>query len=178
LSSGILSSREAIERFDWTEDQVCKVWVKEDEVDNVRQISEQLNLTREDLLYTRTSLIENQEHHKSTRGFHGAVIIEITSGRWFTCEDIGRHNTVDKVIGYGAEVNYNFSECMVLLSGRLFSNIVSKCGNVGIPLIASMTVATDGGIQVAKDFDMTIVGALSEDGFWLYNEGRVKIHTS
>ena len=41
--------------------------------------------------------------------------------------------------------------------------------------MASMTVTTDAGIQQAVDSNMTIIGSLSEDGFWLYNEGAVKV---
>ena len=91
------------------------------------------------------------------------------------CEDIGRHNAVDKVIGHGMQNGYNFSHSIVLLSGRLVSDIVSKCRNSGIPLMASMTVATDGGIGQAVESGMTIIGSLSEDGFWLYNEGVVRV---
>ncbi len=177
LSAGILPSKEWVENIDWSQDQECKVRTKQEKVAFLKRNAAQLSLTHNNLLKVRDVLIENQEHHKTTRGFHGASITEITSGRWFTCEDIGRHNAVDKVIGYGSEENYNLSECMVLLSGRLLSNVVSKCSNAGIPLIASMTVATDEGIQIAKESDMTIIGSLSEDGFWLYNEGVVKIRT-
>jgi FdhD protein len=91
------------------------------------------------------------------------------------CEDIGRHNAVDKVIGYGKQEGYDLSQSMILLSGRLVSNIVSKCVNSQIPMITSMTVATDKGIEMAREANITIVGSLSEDGFWLYNEGAVEI---
>jgi formate dehydrogenase accessory protein FdhD len=64
---------------------------------------------------------------------------------------------------------------MVLLSGRLLSNIVSKTKNCGLPLMASMTVATDGGIQQGVESNMTLIGSLSEDGFWLYTEGAVRV---
>ena len=38
-----------------------------------------------------------------------------------------------------------------------------------------MTVATDGGIKQGVESNMTLIGTLSEDGFWLYNEGVVKV---
>lgn len=174
LSSGMISNVMDIERMD-VGTEVTKVWVSEG-VDR-ESLPQDVGLTvsHRQLIDVRARLLENQRHHKATRGFHGAIIWELSSGKWFMCEDIGRHNTVDKVIGYGMQNGYNFSHSMVLLSGRLLSDIVSKCRNSGIPLIASMTVATDDGIVQAAESGMTIIGSLSEDGFWLYNEGVVKI---
>jgi len=101
--------------------------------------------------------------------------MELSSGRWFSCEDIGRHNAVDKVIGYCFQQGYSFSDSVLLLTGRLTSNIVQKGIHAGIPIIASMTVTTSEGIQKARENNRTLVGCLSDDGCWLYHEGAVKV---
>lgn len=174
LSSGIISDKREIEKVE-VEAGVGNALVSEGE-DRQNLIQDVgLTIAHRQLNEIRARLLDNQPNHRATRGFHGAIIWELSTKKWFTCEDIGRHNAVDKVIGYGIQNGYKVSETMVLLSGRLVSNIVSKCRNSGIPLLGSMTVATDGGIQQAKDFNMTLIGALSEDGFWLYNEGVVKV---
>ncbi|MFX1561589.1 MAG: formate dehydrogenase accessory sulfurtransferase FdhD [Promethearchaeota archaeon] len=174
VSSGLISNLKDIERIEIEED-VCKVWAsrREDQQSAAQDVG--LTVSHRKLIEIRARLLENQKHHKKTGGFHGAIIWELSTGKWFVCEDIGRHNAVDKVIGYGLQEGYKFPHSMVLLSGRLISNIVSKCRNSGIPLMASMTVATDGGIRQAVDSNMTLIGSLSEDGFWLYNEGVVKV---
>ncbi|GAG88016.1 unnamed protein product, partial [marine sediment metagenome] len=84
---------------------------------------------------------------------------------------------VDKVIGYCSQQGYSFSDSMLLLTGRLTHNIVQKGTNSGIPVIASLTVATDMGMKTAKESDTTLIGALTEDGCWLYNERITKLET-
>ncbi|MFW9794688.1 MAG: formate dehydrogenase accessory sulfurtransferase FdhD [Candidatus Thorarchaeota archaeon] len=173
LSSGLISNLTQIGKIEQKRDEY-RVWTT-DLVQPTEERAVQLAISHSELLDIGEELTSNQKNHIVTRGFHGAIIWEIPTGRWFMCEDIGRHNAVDKVIGYGAQNGYVLSQSMVLLSGRLVSNIVSKCVNSRIPMLTSMTVATDRGIKLAHDSDMTLVGSLSKDGFWLYNEGLVKI---
>ena len=174
LSSSMISNPDEIDRIE-NESEQRKVWTSEKggSLSTIKDMG--ITISHRKLIEIRTKLIENQHKHRATRGFHGSIIWELTTNRWFVCEDIGRHNAVDKVIGYAAQNNYNLSQSIVLLSGRLLSNIVSKCKNSGIPLVASMTVATDGGINEAMSSNMTIIGSLSADGFWLYNEGVVRV---
>jgi formate dehydrogenase assembly factor FdhD len=174
VSSGIISGLEDIDRIELGGD-ITKVWVSETEKQESTVQDVGLSISHRQLIEIRNRLLENQKSHMATRGFHGAIIWELSTRKWFVCEDVGRHNAVDKVIGYGIKEGYNFSHSMVLLSGRLVSNIVAKCRNSVIPLMASMTVATDGGIREASEANMTIIGSLSEDGFWLYNEGVVRV---
>lgn len=174
LSSGSITNQQEIEGLDIANNKaIAQLSKNKGSTVSIKDMS--ITVSHRQLLEIRTRLLENQRNHRASRGFHGALIWELSTGNSFVCEDIGRHNAVDKVIGYATLENYNLSQCMILLSGRLLSNIVSKCKNSGIPLIASMTVATDGGIRISKDSNMTIIGALSEDGFWLYNEGAIKV---
>lgn len=174
LSSGLIADFKDIDKTE-VGNEIGKVWVSDKDGKEVLIKNAGITISHRQLIDIRARLLDNQPHHQATRGFHGAILWELSTGKWFTCEDIGRHNAVDKVIGYGLQNGFTLSQSMVLLSGRLVSNIVSKCRNSGIPLMASMTVATDNGIRQGVESNMTIIGALSEDGFWLYNEGVVKI---
>ena len=174
LSFGLITGLGDIEQMEVGED-VTKVWVSEIDKQESSVQDVGLSISHRQLMEIRARLLENQKHHMATRGFHGAIIWELSTRKWFACEDIGRHNAVDKVIGHGIKEGFTLSHSMVLLSGRLVSNIVAKCRNSGIPMMASMTVATDCGLREAVDSNMTIIGSLSEDGFWLYNEGVVKV---
>lgn len=174
LSSGMMSGLDDIERIEMNEN-ASRVWVSQREKHEISVQDAGLSISHKQLLDIRSTLLDNQKHHKASRGFHGALIWELTSGRWFVCEDIGRHNAVDKVIGHGLQESYDFASSLILLSGRLVSDIVSKCTTSGISLMGSMTVATDGGIKQATDSGMTLIGSLSEDGFWLYHEGDLRV---
>ncbi len=174
LSSGLIADLKDIDKIE-VGNEVGKVLISDKDDREVLIKDAGITISHRQLIDIRARLLDNQPHNRATRGFHGAILWELSTGKWFTCEDIGRHNAVDKVIGYGLQNGFTLSESMVLLSGRLVSDIVAKCRNSGIPLMASMTVATDGGIQKGVESNMTIIGGLSEDGFWLYNEGVVKV---
>ncbi|MHA1613481.1 MAG: formate dehydrogenase accessory sulfurtransferase FdhD [Candidatus Thorarchaeota archaeon] len=176
LSSGIIRSLNDIERIDLDDGQ-CSVRISKEKEIKSEAAKFSSSISFERLLEAKEKLTNNQQNHKATRGFHGALLMELSSSRVFTCEDIGRHNAVDKVIGYCFQQGYSFSDSMLLLTGRLTSNIVQKGTNSGIPVVASLTVATDEGIAKAKESNTTVIGAITEDGCWLYNEGATKLET-
>ncbi|MCX8030364.1 MAG: formate dehydrogenase accessory sulfurtransferase FdhD [Thermodesulfovibrionales bacterium] len=76
----------------------------------------------------------------------------------FLAEDIGRHNAVDKVIGYMILENISFQGKIMLASGRLSSEIVSKCARWGIPIVASRTSPTSLAVEIAEKTNVTLVG--------------------
>jgi formate dehydrogenase accessory protein FdhD len=172
LSSDMISNKSEIVSMQM-ERKECRV-ILEKYVTHKRDNSKQ-QVVFEKLLEIRNLLLESQQNHRATRGFHGAILYDLSTAQWFACEDIGRHNAVDKVIGYGLQEDYELSNSVLLISGRLLSNIVSKGTHSGIPVIASMTVATSDGIQKAREENRTLVGSLSEEGCWCYNEGAMKI---
>ena len=55
----------------------------------------------------------------------------------YSCEDIGRHNALDKAIGYALMHDYDFHECAVFTTGRLPIDMITKVIRAGIPLVAS-----------------------------------------
>lgn len=174
LSSGIIESVNDVERIDLDSGQ-CSVMISKEKKIKIEAPKFPSSVQFDQLLKARSIVTSNQQNHKATRGFHGAILMELSSGRWFSCEDIGRHNAVDKVIGFGLQQGYSFSDSMLLLTGRLISNIVQKGINSGIPVIVSMTVSTAEGIKISKEHNRTLIGCLSEEGCWLYHEGSVKL---
>lgn len=177
LSSGRISSKSDIVTIQ-IEGHECRVNLAEESMPESEQVNHQNSVSFEKLREIRNLLQENQPNHRSTRGFHGAILYELTTNRWFACEDIGRHNAVDKVIGHGLQEGYVLSDSLLLLSGRLLSNIVSKGVFSCIPIMASMTIATSEGILKARDNNRTLIGSISDEDCWLYYEGSVKVQMS
>jgi len=175
ISSGMIKDIVDVRDFEIS-DSICRI--SQTQSTNKHKEEADKNLNQVDfktVVDIRANLLKIQKNHRATRGFHGAIIWENSSGKWFACEDVGRHNAVDKVIGHFAVSNLSLGSSILLLSGRLTEQIVNKCMNAGIPVVASMTVATNRGIEIAKESNMTLVGALTEDACWLYNEGSVSI---
>lgn len=107
------------------------------------------------------------ELHKLTGCLHNAGL---SDGNGILCraEDIGRHNAVDKAAGYAALRNIPFKGKLMLTSGRLSSEIVSKCAKWGIPMIASRTSPTSLALDIAEDAGLTTVGFIRGDRLNVY----------
>lgn len=83
-------------------------------------------------------------------------------------EDIGRHNAVDKIIGYALLESIPFEGKIMLASGRLSSEIVSKCAKWGIPVVASRTAPTSLAVDIAGKNGVTVVGFIRADRLNVY----------
>jgi len=91
-------------------------------------------------------------------------------------EDIGRHNAVDKVIGW-ALLNDHFplSNIALMVSGRGGFEIVQKALVAEIPLLASVSAPSSLAVQLAREFSMTLVGFLRGQRFVIYSgKDRIK----
>ena len=86
-------------------------------------------------------------------------------------EDIGRHNALDKVVGWAMEEKTNLSHCMLFTTGRMPADMVSKAIRAGIPLLASKTYPTDQGVALAKKANLTLVTVRPNGSMLVWNNG-------
>ena len=108
-----------------------------------------------------------------TGGVHSAALSDGRDILLFS-EDIGRHNAVDKVIGYALLEDIPLSGKIMLASGRLSSEIVSKCARCGIPVIISRAAPTSLSVQIAESSGLTLIGFARGDRMNIYS-GRERI---
>ena len=59
-----------------------------------------------------------------------------------SAEDVGRHNTIDKIAGKALQANIDTQDCILLSSGRISSEMLNKARRMGIPIVASRTAPT------------------------------------
>lgn len=129
----------------------------------------------QDLSVAEQKLRKLQDVHKLTGGTHAALITNMISGESVFAEDIGRHNAIDKTIGAALGKGFELSNSFLFITGRLTSEMVNKGVNARIPLMCSLAVASDLGIQTALNSNMTLLGRVSADSFWIYCKGAVTI---
>ncbi|MEI3525840.1 MAG: formate dehydrogenase accessory sulfurtransferase FdhD [Eubacteriales bacterium] len=86
----------------------------------------------------------------------------------FQCEDIGRHNALDKAIGYALRHGIPLSRCMVYSSGRIPTDMAMKAIRAGIPILASKASPTAEAIALAKEYGLTLVCAARRDRMKLF----------
>ena len=92
-----------------------------------------------------------------TGGTHSALLSSIEGETLSFAEDVGRHNAVDKVVGFGTQQKYNMGKCILFCSGRLSSDLVIKAARCGIPIIASVAAPLESGIRIAEASGITLI---------------------
>ena len=73
-------------------------------------------------------------------------------------EDVGRHNTVDKVIGQASLNTVNFGECFMIITGRVPGDMIYKAAKVGLPIVASVAAVLNSGIASAEKANIALIG--------------------
>jgi FdhD protein len=114
-----------------------------------------------------------------TGGLHAAALFSAEGKLLVVREDIGRHNAVDKVIGWAfLEGRLPLSGLVMLVSGRGGFEIVQKALAAGIPLLASVSAPSSLAVQLARELGLTLVGFLRGQRFVIYSEeGRIAVST-
>ncbi|OGO04557.1 MAG: hypothetical protein A2Y73_04955 [Chloroflexi bacterium RBG_13_56_8] len=98
--------------------------------------------------------------HQRVGGVHGAALFNIAGETVVICEDLGRHNAVDKAVGYCLMRDIPLQDKILLCSGRLSYEMVTKAIRLRIPLLASMSAPTALALQLGERFNLTMVGYL------------------
>ena len=93
----------------------------------------------------------------STGGTHSCAICKEDAILFFA-SDIGRHNALDKCVGYLLKNTIESKECYIVSSGRLSSEMVYKCMRAGIGIVASRSATTKLAIEVADQLGITLIG--------------------
>ncbi len=130
-----------------------------------------------DMLITVPDKLRNsQATFEETGGLHAAAAFKPTGDLVVTMEDVGRHNAVDKVIGmlllHG---RLPASDLGLMVSGRASFELIQKALVAGVPLLAAVSAPSSLAVQLADEFEMTLVGFLRADTFNTYTgEQRIQ----
>jgi FdhD protein len=107
--------------------------------------------------------------HHTTGGIH--IVALVDAGKIITVsEDIGRHNALDRVIGYGLRNHIDFSQTFIVSSGRISSEMVRKCLVANIPIIISRSATTTLSVEIAEKTGLTIVGFVRAGKMNIYSQ--------
>lgn len=113
---------------------------------------------------------EGMPLHDKTRAAHSCFLF-MRGNLLFKCEDIGRHNAIDKAIGYGLRNGTDLAECMVYTSGRVPTDMVMKAVCAGIAALVSKAEPTVQAVRLAQEYGLTLIGSARSDRFKVYASG-------
>jgi FdhD protein len=102
--------------------------------------------------------LEQASHlFRRTGGVHGAALAKDGAILIFR-EDIGRHNTLDKIYGQCFLEGISCEDKVIIFSGRISSEILLKIAKMGVPVLVSRSAPTDLALQLADDLGITVIG--------------------
>lgn len=114
-------------------------------------------------------LKSSQETFEKTGGLHAAALFHSDGTLRLACEDVGRHNAVDKVIGACFRAGTEVGNCTLMLSGRVSFEVVQKCLAARIPGIAAVSAPTSLAVDLAREAKMTLVAFVRDGRALLYS---------
>ena len=139
----------------------------------VAKVESQLKISVDDVFTLAKEFQHHSEAYLSTHGIHSAALCDGTNIRIF-CEDVGRHNAVDKIFGKCLLEDMTTDNRLIISSGRLSSEIVRKVARRGIPILISISAPTSLGVKIADTYGITLIASVRGGAFEVFtNDWRV-----
>lgn len=116
------------------------------------------------------------ELFKDTGGVHNALLNNTENNITIFREDIGRHNAIDKIIGYMVWNELPLHNNVLVISSRISADILLKIARIQIPILVSCSGPTDMAIDLAKRLGITLIGFVRGERMNIYShKERVKL---
>lgn len=125
------------------------------------------DISPEMILSGMDELLRSQELYRSTRGVHCSMMTDC-EGMSILAEDIGRHNTLDKLAGRLLLEKPTLIRRLVFTTGRISSEMLQKTARLSAPLIVSRTSPTALSIHLAEELGITLIGYARRNQFNVY----------
>lgn len=121
--------------------------------------------------------VSGSQIHKATQGTHSCYL-SVNGKILFAGEDIGRHNAMDKAIGYAEMQGLKREDCILYTTGRVPTDMVRKVILSRIPVLVSKSVPTDAAVEMARTYNLTLICKAWPDRYEIFHEayGSNSIH--
>jgi len=147
---------------------------KKEKEKNPPVIHSNLKVSREDIFNTVKAILKS-EIFTETEAVHSAGLFSRGAEAICIAEDIGRHNALDKVIGYGLLHDIDLGNTLFASTGRQPAEMILRCCQANIPIIATKAVPTTLAIDIARKAGLTIAGLVRGNTMTIYsNPDRIE----
>lgn len=139
----------------------------QNDVDTAKVSMSKTTLTPEQVSRLMIEMQTTSTIFKETGGIHNASLGD-PDGTVVHRGDIGRHNALDKLYGYCVQNNISVRDKVLVFSGRISSEVLTKAAKIGVGIVLSKSAPTDLAIGLAHDLNITAVGFVRGESFNVY----------
>ncbi len=112
------------------------------------------------------------ETYRHTHGVHSGALYDIEGGRAAFFDEIGRHNAVDKLLGLALTRGIAVNRMMLLSTGRISSEIVTKAAVAKVPAIVSRAAPTSMAVEMVRKLNIILITGVKRDSFYVHHGVR------
>jgi FdhD protein len=135
---------------------------------NAGAVPPDFRITPEEVLRLMDEMKARGTLYQHTGGIHASALC--SGGQILVhAEDVGRHNTMDKVVGEYLMRGLSAPDLIMITTGRMSSEMVLKTARMGIPVIASLSAPTSKAVELAERYGIATVGYVGRDGLTVYS---------
>lgn len=139
------------------------------------KIYDDKSLSFDQIFKLMKKLFQQASDYSSSGGIHSSAISVDGNELLAHAEDVGRHNTIDKLAGECIINNTNFKGGILLTSGRVSSEMIAKAVRMDIPFVISRTSPTSLAVELAEEVGITLIGYVRGGDLKVYtNPWRIK----
>jgi FdhD protein len=138
-------------------------------VGSLPSVTQEFSIDSSLLLGLSKAMRNLQPVHRKVGGTHSAALFDAHGHAVYLAEDIGRHNAVDKVVGYCLLRKIPLKDKVLVTSGRASYEMATKAIRVGLAVIATISAPTSLAVEIARDRGLTLIGYL--------RGGRMNVYT-
>ena len=128
-----------------------------------------LAVTAETVIAVMKSFLSHSSLHKLTRGVHSAALSSVNGDIIAFYDEIGRHNAIDKVIGFSLMNGVSLNETIILTTGRVSSEIAIKLLNSGAGTLISRASPTSMSYELSNSYGLTMIGRVRGNSFTVFS---------
>jgi FdhD protein len=129
-------------------------------IENLTPIEAQIKVHVGTLAHLPAQITRQQAAYRAAGGIHAAAVFDMDGRSIAVCEDIGRHNAVDKAVGYCLLRGVSLQDKMLVSTGRASYDMVAKGVRLRVPFIASISSPTSLAVELAEALNCTLLGYL------------------
>ncbi|WP_300409889.1 formate dehydrogenase accessory sulfurtransferase FdhD [Lagierella sp.] len=171
----LLDKKEDIKTIKYTKGLIeveLNILLREEER-KYRVVKSDLTLAKKQVPILMKELQDRANLFSRTGGVHNAAISDGQRLLVFM-EDIGRHNTVDKLMGYCILNDISLEDKIMVFSGRIPFEIINKLSKMNVPIFISKSAPTSLGVEMARKYNITLCGFTRGERYHIYSDdGRI-----